>query len=118
MSRLTESSAWKALDAHSTELRDVRMRELFATDPQRFERLSVNAAGLTLDYSKNVLDARTMELLLALARQEQLPSWIERMFRGERINTTERRAALHVALRADTPMKIDDVDVMPDVHRV
>ena len=117
MSRLTESSAWKALEAHRTAFR-VHMRDLFAADPQRFERFSLSAAGLLLDYSKNLLDAQTVDLLLALARQEQLPAWIERMFNGDRINTTEQRAALHVALRADTPMKVDGKDVLPDVRRV
>ena len=117
MSRLTESSAWKALDAHRSAFRNVHMRELFAADPLRCGRFSLNAAGLLLDYSKNLLDSTTLQLLFALARQEQLESWIERMFNGERINTTERRAALHVALRATRPMPIDGIDVLPDVRR-
>ena len=118
MSRLTESSAWKALNAHRTEFRDVHMRDLFAAEPQRFERFSLTAAGLLLDYSKNLLGTHTIDLLLALARQEQIESWIERMFAGDRINATEQRAVLHVALRADQPMRTDGKDVLPDVRRV
>ena len=118
MSRLTESAAWKALEAHGAGFRDVRMRDLFAADPRRFERFSLSAAGLLLDYSKNALTAETLDLLFALARQEELPAWIERMFAGNRINTTEQRAALHVALRADRPIAIDGQDVLPDVRRV
>ena len=118
MSRLTESNAWKALDAHSIALARVHMRELFAADPLRFERYSLNAAGLLLDYSKNRLDKQALDLLFALARQEQVESSIERMFSGDRINTTEQRAALHVALRANQPIELDGKDVRPDVLRV
>ena len=118
MSRLTESAAWKALEAHRLELRNVHMRDLFAADPLRSERFSLNAAGLLLDYSKNVLSAQTLDLLFGLARQEALHAWIQRMFAGSRINTTEQRAALHVALRADRPIVTDGTDVLPDVRRV
>jgi glucose-6-phosphate isomerase len=118
MSRLTESSAWKALETHSAELRATHMRSLFAADRGRFDRFSLDAAGLLLDYSKNLLTSETLKLLNALARQEQLQSWIARMFAGSRINTTEQRPAFHIALRANAPKSIDGVDVMGDVRRV
>jgi len=118
MSRLTESPAWKALESHRTQLAHVHMRELFRADPDRATRFSVEAAGLKLDYSKNPLTDETLRLLTALARQENVSAWIERMFRGERVNNTESRAAFHVALRGDGPMLIEGADVMPAVLRV
>ncbi len=118
MSRLTESPAWKALVTHHAAFRGIHMRELFAADPRRNERYTLRAAGLTLDYSKNLLVEATMPLLHALARQQDVPGWIERMFNGSRINSTENRAAFHVALRATTPMLLDGHDVVPSVLRV
>ena len=106
MSRLTESAAWKALEAHSAELRDVHMRDLFAADPLRFERFSLEAGGLLLDYSKNVLSAQTLDLLLDLAQQEALPSWIERMFTGSRINTNVGDLASSITVV--TKQQLDD----------
>src|SRR5688572_6305910 len=100
MSRLTESPAWKALDAHRATLDGVHMRDLFAADPRRNERYTLHAAGLTLDYSKHIVGDQTMPMLHALARQQDVPGWIEKMFAGSRINNTEDRAAFHVALRA------------------
>jgi glucose-6-phosphate isomerase len=118
MSRLTTSPAWKALAAHRASLRGVHMRDLFDADPQRCERYTLRAAGLRLDYSKNLLVDETLPLLHALARQEDVPGWIGRMFAGERINVTEDRAAFHVALRAQSPMRIAGQDVVPAVERV
>jgi glucose-6-phosphate isomerase len=118
MSRLTESPAWKLLAEHRAALKDVQMRDLFAADARRNERYTVQAAGLMLDYSKNLLVSQTMPLLHALARQQDVPGWIEKMFRGSHINNTEGRAAFHVALRASTPMLLDGRDVMPAVVRV
>ena len=118
MSRLTDSHAWQALVSHRAQLAHVHMRELFRTDAGRAARFHVEAAGLKLDYSKNPVTAQTLQLLTALARQEDVSTWVERMFRGERVNNTEARAAFHVALRGDGPMLIDGSDVMPSVARV
>jgi glucose-6-phosphate isomerase len=118
MSRLTESPAWKALDAHRAAMDGVHMRDLFAAEPRRNERYTLHAAGLTLDYSKHIVGDQTMPLLHALARQQDVPGWIEKMFAGSRINNTEGRAAFHVALRATTPMLLDGQDVVPMVLKV
>ncbi|RME84315.1 MAG: glucose-6-phosphate isomerase [Caldilineae bacterium] len=120
MSRLTESSAWKALEAHQAEMADVHMRDLFAEDPRRFERFSLRLDDILFDYSKNRITPKTMELLFALARQAELDKAIEAMFSGEKINVTEKRAVLHVALRnrSNRPIYVDGKDVMPDVNRV
>jgi len=118
MSRLTESPAWKALDAHRATLDGVHMRDLFALDPRRNERYTLHAAGLTLDYSKHIVGDQTMALLHALARQQDVPGWIGKMFAGSRINNTEDRAAFHVALRATAPMLLDGQDVVPMVLKV
>ncbi len=117
---LTESPAWKALRAHHEQIRNVHLRALFRDDPGRGERLAVDAAGLYLDYSKHRVTAETMRLLIALAEQAGLRAWIEGMFRGEKINVTERRAVLHVALRAPRGESIivDGENVVPEVHKV
>lgn len=116
----TETPAWKALTAHRGELAGRHLRELFADDPQRAERFSCEAAGLHLDYAKNLVDERTLPLLVDLARAQGLPERIDAMFGGEKINTTEGRAVLHVALRAaeGTQIRVDGHDVVPDVHAV
>jgi glucose-6-phosphate isomerase len=120
MGRLTESPAWQALARHAEALRPVHMRELFAQDPDRQRRFTLEAEGLRLDYAKHRITAQTMELLLALARAADLEGWRARMLAGERINSTEDRAVLHVALRnrAGTPIRVDGVDVMPAVNAV
>jgi glucose-6-phosphate isomerase len=112
--------AWKALAAHQRELRSLHLRALFADDPGRAERFSLEAAGLYLDYSKNRITDETLRLLLALAEESGLRARIEAMFRGERINVTERRAVLHVALRAPKGARVavDGTDVVPEVHAV
>jgi len=117
---LTERAAWKALEAHFPQVREIHLRELFAGDPQRGERLTAEAAGVFLDYSKNRVTAETLALLLQLAEESGLRSRIDDMFRGERINVTENRAVLHVALRAPRGQSIvlDGVDVVPQVHAV
>src|SRR5271156_3287213 len=99
MSTLTESSAWKAIAAHAAAMQSVHMRELFARDPERFARFSLEVDDILIDYSKNRVDAQTMALLFDLARQAQVASWRDRMMSGDRINRTENRAVLHVALR-------------------
>jgi glucose-6-phosphate isomerase len=116
----TQSTAWKALEAHSLTNRDLQLRELFAADPKRGERFSVEAAGVYLDYSKNRITDETIRLLLELAKECGLRSRIDAMFSGEKINVTEKRAVLHVALRAPKEQKIlaDGLDVVPLVHAV
>ncbi|NNG22562.1 glucose-6-phosphate isomerase [Telluria aromaticivorans] len=117
---LTSTSSFQALETHAIEAEDWEMRSLFAADPQRFERLSCEAAGLFLDYSKNRLDGRTLELLAALLRERGVEARRDAMFAGERINNTENRAVLHTALRAPRGAKlvVEGQDVNADVHAV
>src|SRR5487761_1697456 len=117
---LADRPAWKALDAHYRKLRDSHLRELFADDPARAERMTLEAAGLTLDYSKNRITDATVKLLLALAEQSGLRARIDAMFRGDKINVTENRAVLHVALRAPkgATIVVDGENVVPQVHAV
>jgi glucose-6-phosphate isomerase len=118
--RLVETPEWLALAAHRGALSGRHLRELFFEDPQRGERFACEAAGIYLDYSKNLIDGHALELLVALAESRGLRERIEAMFRGEKLNPTEDRAVLHVALRAprDTSIEVDGRDVVPDVHRV
>ena len=117
---LTTRKAWKALQAHCAKVRDVHLRELFANDATRGERMTAEAAGLFLDYSKNRITHETITLLIELADQAGLPSRIEAMFRGDKINVTEKRAVLHVALRAPrgASIVVDGKNVVPQVHAV
>src|SRR6266705_568394 len=117
---LTERPAWKALAAHHAKMSGVHMRTLFAEDPRRGERLTAEAAGLYLDYSKHRVTDETIQLLLALAEESDLPARIDAMFRGDKINVTEHRAVLHVALRTPRGRSIvvDGEDVVPQVHAV
>ncbi len=112
--------AWKALARHAEAMRGVSLRTLFAEDPRRGERLTAEGAGLFLDYAKQRVTDETLALLLRLAEEAGLPARIEAMFRGERINVTEGRAVLHVALRAprDASIVVDGRDVVPEVHGV
>src|SRR5215510_11365535 len=112
--------AWDALDAHYEKASKLHLRQLFADDPKRGERMVVEAVGLYLDYSKNRVTDETLKLLLQLAEQSGLQSRIEAMFRGEKINVTENRAVLHVALRAPrgASIVVDGEDVVPNVHSV
>ena len=120
MSRLTSSEAWKALEAHKEVIAAQHMRDLFAADPRRFDTFSLRFGGMLLDYSKNLITGETMRLLRDLAVQADLPGWIERMFTGSKINTTEDRAVLHIALRnrANRPIMVDGADAMPQVNAV
>ena len=120
MSRLTELPSWKALWSHFTRARDWHMRELFEEQPARASQFWLEHAGLHLDYSKNRITGQTVTLLLQLAREAGVPEGIAAMFAGERINTTEQRAAFHVALRnrSSLPMCIGGEDVMPQVRSV
>ncbi|ACO33331.1 MULTISPECIES: glucose-6-phosphate isomerase [Acidobacterium] len=117
---LTQLSAWKALAAHAEELRGQHLRELFAADPERGTKFRLEAEGIYLDYAKNRITAKTLELLLKLAEESGLRERIDAMFRGEKINITEDRAVLHVALRAPkgATIKVDGENVVPAVHEV
>jgi glucose-6-phosphate isomerase len=118
--RPVKGQAWKALQTHYKEVRDVHLRELFAEDPKRGERLTVEAAGLFLDYSKNRINKETLDLLFRLAEESGLRQRIDAMFRGDKINITENRAVLHTALRAprDASITVDGENVVPKVHAV
>ena len=117
---LTERKAWKALETHYTKVRGLHLRELFAADPKRGERLTAEALGIFLDYSKNRITDETLNLLIQLAEESGLRTRIEAMFGGERINVTENRSVLHVALRAPEAASIvvDGEDVVPKVRAV
>ena len=119
-SSLTTRPAWKALAAHYEKVRDAHLRKLFADDPDRGERLTAEAAGVFLDYSKNRITDETLELLVQLAGECGLRQQIDAMFRGDKINITENRAVLHVALRAPRAASIvvDGENVVPRVHAV
>ena len=116
----TRRPAWKALSAHYKQIREVHLRKLFADDPQRGERFTVEAVGIFFDYSKNRITDETLKLLLQLAEESGLRERIDAMFRGEKINVSEKRAVLHVALRAPASevIKVDGTDVVPGVHAV
>ena len=117
---LTTRPAWTALEAHYAKIRDLHLRTLFTEDPTRGDRLAVEAAGLYLDYSKNRITDETLALLLQLAEESGLRARIDAMFRGDKINVTEKRAVLHVALRAPKghAIVVDGEDVVPQVHAV
>jgi len=117
---LTKRKAWKALQTHYNKVRRLHLRKLFADDSKRGERMTAEAVGLFLDYSKNRITDETVKLLIGLAEESGLQSRIDAMFRGEKINTTEKRAVLHVALRApkDASIVVDGENVVPQVHKV
>jgi glucose-6-phosphate isomerase len=117
---LTKGKAWLALQNHYEEVRGQHLKKLFAEDPHRGERMTAEAVGIFLDYSKNRITDRTIKLLIQLAEESGLRSNIDAMFRGEKINFTEKRAVLHVALRAPrgTSILVDGENVVPDVHAV
>src|SRR5215468_5744804 len=117
---LTSRPSWKALQAHQQKIRDVHLRKLFADDARRGERMTAEAAGIFLDYSKNRVTDETLALLHALAEESGLRDRIDAMFRGDKINVTENRAVLHVALRAPrgASITVDGKNVVPEVHAV
>jgi glucose-6-phosphate isomerase len=117
---LTTLAAWQALVAHYPKVRDLHLRKLFADDPMRGERMMVEAVGIYFDYSKHRVTDETLRLLLQLAEESGLRSRIDAMFRGEKINVTEKRAVLHVALRTPKGQSVfvDGKDVVPEVHAV
>ena len=114
------TAAWQALVEHQAKIKDVHLREMFAADPGRAERFTVSGAGLTLDYSKNRIADETMQLLAHLAAERGVAERRDAMFRGDKINVTEKRAVLHVALRAPkgASIEVDGRNVVPDVHAV
>lgn len=116
----TQLPAWHALQEHRTRMQHFSLRDAFSQDPQRFARYSLQKAGIFLDYSKNLIDAPVLESLLQLAQQMHLPTAIEALFAGEMLNNTERRPALHTALRRPLGDRVlvNGGDVMPEVHRV
>jgi glucose-6-phosphate isomerase len=120
MTPVSQRPAWKALKAHYETVHSLHLRQLFADDPKRSERFAFEATGIYLDYSKNRITAETLQLLLQLAEESALRERIDAMFRGDKINVTEKRAVLHVALRAPRGHKIlvDSEDVVPKVHSV
>ncbi len=117
---ISHSAAWATLKTHQQNLAQVHLRDLFAADSQRFEHFSVEACGVLLDYSKNRLTSETLTLLKQLATQAQLADWRNRLFQGDKINHTEQRAALHIALRnrSNHPIQVDGFDVMPEINAV
>ena len=119
-SKLTATPAWKALEAHHQQVSALHLRQLFADDPTRGQRLALDAVGLYLDYSKNRVTAETLKLLFDLANQAGLRDRLDAMFRGDKINITENRAVLHVALRApkNASILVDGKNVVPEVHAV
>jgi glucose-6-phosphate isomerase len=117
---LTASSSWNALEKHYEQIRSLHLRDIFASDPGRGERLSLEALGLFFDYSKNRVTNETIALLIGLAQESGLQARIDAMFRGDKINVTEKRAVLHVALRAPrgASILVDGENVVPEVHAV
>src|SRR5215467_13721286 len=117
---LIERKAWKALTNHFKTVRELHLRDLFAQDPKRGERLTLEAAGLYLDYSKNRVTDESLKLLFQLATESGLKERIESMFKGDKINITENRAVLHAALRApeEASIIVDGENVVPKVHQV
>ena len=120
MSKLTDSSAWHALKFHHAAIEAISMRQMFADDPARFDKFSLQLDSLLFDYSKNHINDQTVVLMIGLAEQAKLSTWIARMFEGDKINNTERRAVLHIALRnhSKRPVLLDGKDVMPNVRHV
>ncbi|HCA78984.1 MAG TPA: glucose-6-phosphate isomerase [Bacteroidetes bacterium] len=120
MPSLTDSPAWKALQSHQRDIEPLQMRDLFKSDSRRFEKFSLQWNDFLVDFSKNRITEKTMSLLFDLARSADIKGWTEKMFRGEKINFTEHRAVLHIALRnrSNKPIMVDGSDVMPEVNNV
>ena len=120
MPSIKSTSAWKALENHHAATKHLHMRDLFADDPDRFDKFTIRTGDMLLDYSKNRITPETMDLLVDLAKEAGVKGWREKMFSGQKVNNTEGRSVLHVALRNDParPIEVDGNDVMPDVARV
>jgi glucose-6-phosphate isomerase len=117
---ISHTPIWAKLKTHQQYIANFHLRDLFALDSKRFENFSIEAEDFLLDYSKNYITHETRNLLLELANKVQLEEWINRLFSGEKVNNTEQRAALHIALRnrSNTPIKVDGKDVMPEINKV
>jgi len=117
---LTQLDEWKKLAAHAKEMKQVHMRDLFAADPERFNKNSIHIGDMLIDYSKNIITENTKKMLFDLARARDVGGWTERLMKGEKINNTEQRAVLHTALRnrSNRPIMVDGENVMPGVNRV
>src|SRR5690349_10502102 len=115
-----ETAAWRTLEEHLLTMQASHMREMFAEDPTRFDKLSLKFEDILIDYSKNIVIPHTMKLLTDLAEEVELREAIESMFVGEKINQTEGRSVLHVALRnrSNTPIRVEGEDVMPEINKV
>ncbi|MGB4811856.1 MAG: glucose-6-phosphate isomerase [Methylophilaceae bacterium] len=120
MATLTRHSAWQKLSQHQQTMANIHMRDLFAADKNRFNQYSLEFGNILFDYSKHRINDETLSLLMQLAREAKIESWRDRMFAGEKINTTENRAVLHTALRnrSNTPVLVDGKNVMPEVNAV
>jgi len=120
MPSITASQSWKNLEAHQREMANRHMRDLFKEDPKRFEKFHLTFGDILLDFSKNRITEQTLSLLLGLAKEANVLGWAKRMFAGAKINITEDRAVLHIALRnrSNTPILVDGKDVMPEVNAV
>ena len=118
--QMTDTPAWQALSAHHAKIKDVHLRQLFADDASRAAKFTAEGAGLFLDYSKNRITEETIGLLANLAKERKVAERRDAMFGGEKINVSENRAVLHVALRAprDEVIEVDGHNVVPDVHAV
>jgi glucose-6-phosphate isomerase len=116
----TQTKSWQNLSDHYAKINSIRMKDLFNRDPERFKKFSLRFNDILVDYSKNLITEETLQLLLGLAHESGVKAAIDSMFTGEKINGTENRAVLHIALRnrANTPIKVDGTDVMPDVKAV
>ena len=120
MTEITDSKAWKKLVEHQKSIQATHMRDLFNQDPNRFDNFHLNFQDLIVDFSKNKINNDTLNLLIDLAREAKLDDWQTKLFKGEKINFTENRAALHTALRnqSNHPIMIDGEDVMPKINNV
>ena len=120
LTQLIKSPAWQALAAHYVKIKNAHLRQLFAEDPRRSQRFSIERAGIFLDYSKNRITEETIRLLVNLAKERGVAERRDAMFRGEKINVSENRAVLHVALRAPrgAVIEVDGHDVVSNVHGV
>ncbi|MBL0701000.1 MAG: glucose-6-phosphate isomerase, partial [Desulfosarcina sp.] len=116
----SKTNSWNKLEDHSEIIKHIHMKDLFAKDPERFKKFSIRFNDIFVDYSKNIITRETLKLLLGLAHEAGLKDSIDKMFSGERINETENRPVLHVALRnrENAPIYVDGRDVMPEVNAV
>jgi glucose-6-phosphate isomerase len=120
MSTINKSSSWKALNSHFEEIKSIHMRDLFSNDNDRFNKYHIQYEDFLVDFSKNRITDKTLNLLLSLAKEAKLEDWRDRLFSGDKINFTENRSALHIALRnrSNNPILLDGKDIMPNVNKV